>query len=233
MQATFDHTETVGPNVRTLWFQPERPLRFAAGQFVELYLPGTFAGNNFRQFTISSSPHDPLLGITVRFDAVQLSAYKRALAALQPGDHVRVLEPMGDFVLPKASSIPLVFVAAGIGITPFKSMLEWLAEEHEQRPIQLLQAARTPDLLLFQDVIKAYGIVPTLLVSQPDTFWHGTTGHLTAGHILKIMPSDPETLIYIAGPETLVDTLRVGLMAQGIDNARIVTDRFTGYQATY
>ena len=128
MQVVFDHVEIINPGISTFWFHPPAHLRYEAGQFVELYLPHAPADarGERREFSLSSSPHEPLIAFTTNFAFENGSSYKRALQDLAPGETVILNEPMGDFVLPKDPAISLVFVAAGLGCTPFASMIKWL-----------------------------------------------------------------------------------------------------------
>src|SRR5690606_36942002 len=113
IEAVFIKADDVARHTRTLWFRPKRPVRYIAGQFTELYLPHDDADERGirRWFTISSPPTEELIGITTRFTD-DGSSYKRRLRALEPGAVLKMADPMGDFVLPKDPSIPLVFVAA-------------------------------------------------------------------------------------------------------------------------
>src|SRR4051812_34213512 len=129
MKAIFDHSQPEAANITTFFFRPEKPVQYTAGQFTELYLPHNNPDKRGikRWFTISSSPSEELLSITTKFTPEKGSSFKETLRKLVPGTEVHLEEPMGDFVLPKLIQTPLIFVAGGIGITPFHSILEWLA----------------------------------------------------------------------------------------------------------
>ena len=88
--------------------------------------------------------------ITTKFNN-ESSSFKKALKQLQPGDEILMSDPMGDFVLPMLIQTPLIFVAGGIGITPFHSILSWLTATKENRPIKLLYAVNTEDEIIFQE----------------------------------------------------------------------------------
>src|SRR3989344_7668 len=130
-------------NVTTFWFKPERPLAYTAGQFIEMYLPHDNPDERGIKhwFTLSSSPTEELVSITTKLAGAKSSSFKKTLFALRPGVEIKIVEPMGDFVLPKDIGIPLIFVAGGMGITPFRSIIKWLSDRNEKRDITLLYAA--------------------------------------------------------------------------------------------
>ena len=74
-------------------------------------------------------------------------------------------DSMGDFVLPKLIQTPLIFVAGGIGITPFHSMLSWLTATDESRPITMLYAVTNEDEIIFQDIFDKANVQPTIIVN--------------------------------------------------------------------
>jgi ferredoxin-NADP reductase len=168
MQVIFDHSQEEAPHIRTFFFKPEKPVHYTAGQFTELTLPHDSPDDRGirRWFTLSSSPTDELLSITTRFTPDTGSSFKNALFALEPGTVVQMADAMGDFVLPKLIQTPLIFVAAGIGITPFHSILTWLTATGEKRPIKLLYAVHEEDDIIFQDTFEKAGVHATIVVSR-------------------------------------------------------------------
>jgi ferredoxin-NADP reductase len=231
MKAIFDHYDDESTTIRTFRFKPERKLRFTAGQFTELTLSHAHPDNRGinRWFTLSSSPNDELVSITTRFFGKDASTFKKTLFGMKPGFEVDLAEAMGDFVLPKLMTTPVVFVAGGIGITPMHSMMKWLTETDEKRPVRLLWSVRNEDDILFQDLIAAAGIDATISVSDPSPSWGGERGQLDAEKILGLEPVDDDTLIYLSGPEPMLDALEADLRKHGIQKRQLVTDFFPGY----
>jgi glycine betaine catabolism B len=224
MNATLQSVVAESETVITFYFRPERPLDAIAGQFVELTIPhhGPDKLGIRRQFTLSSSPTEKYTAITVNF-AKRTSSFKHALHALQPGDMVHMSDPLGDFVLPLDSSVPLVWIAGGIGITPFRSMASWLTDQNESREILLFHSIRNRDESIFGDVIKSAGI------KEHDLVETASQARLTANEILAAV-SDPVTpLFYISGPEAMVETLSHGLRQHNIPREHIIVDVFLGY----
>jgi ferredoxin-NADP reductase len=231
MQIVFDHSQPVGTVYTTFWFKPTQPFFYTAGQFTELYLPHASADNRGlrRWFTISSSPTEPLISITTKFAAHEGSSFKRHLQTLQPGAVIQADEAMGDFVLPKDKTIPVVFVAAGIGVTPVRSIIKWLADTGEERHVSLIQATSTEANLAYADLWQQYPLAYTSLVKRPAAGYTGLSGELTAARILATAPPDARNLYYLSGPEALVEQLTKDLITAGIPDYRVITDYFHGY----
>lgn len=231
MKVVFDHKRDEADVISTFYFKPEKPLRYTAGQYIELTIkhPNPDKRGIKRWFTLSSSPTDELLSITTKFAAKDGSSFKKALRGLQAGTELTMNGPMGDFVLPKLIQTPLVFVAGGIGVTPFHSILTWLAETHETRPIKLLYAVRNEDEIVFQDTFDKAGVRPTIVVSQPSAAWGGERGQLTVELILGLEKPSEDTLLYVSGPEPMVESLETGLKRAGIKKHQLVLDFFPNY----
>jgi glycine betaine catabolism B len=223
MRVTLVRIETVTSEVKTFWFKPQRPARYIAGQFIELMLPGSEHDERGprRWFTLSSAPTEPLLGITTKFSA-NGSSFKRELASLPIGTTASFAEPMGDFVLPKDTTIPLIFVANGIGVTPIRSMTQYLVDSGQARDITMLYAGRSQTDMPFADLFaRCYGGA-----------YHSLEGQrLTAQAIVEIAAHKPESLIYLAGSEHIVEVLGRELEKSGVAKHRIVIDFFSGYTA--
>jgi ferredoxin-NADP reductase len=234
MKVTFDHSQAEAANIQTFYFKPERPLRYTAGQYTELHIPHKNPDKRGTKhwFTLSSSPNNEFLTITTKYAGDDKSStFKKALFRLKPGTELHMADPMGDFVLPKLIQTPLVFVAGGIGLTPFHSMLEWLYETMETRPIKLLYGVRSEDEIVFQDTFKRAGIEPTIVVSQPSDAWGGERGNLSAEIILGLEKPSDDTLVYVSGPEPMVQALSRDLSKAGLRRDQIVTDEFPNYDA--
>lgn len=235
MKVTFDHASTEAANITTFYFKPERPLDYTAGQYIQLSLPHDNEDDrgHKRWFTLSSSPTDELLSITTKHASGQVSTFKQMLWGLQPGTVVDMSDAMGDFVLPKLVQTPLVFVAGGIGITPFRSMLSWLATTGETRPIKLLYAVNSEDEIIFQDTFDKAGVHATIVVSEPSAAWGGERGRVSAEMILGLEKPTDDTLVYVSGPEEMVEALEKDLKKAGLHRDQFVGDFFPNYSANY
>jgi ferredoxin-NADP reductase len=231
MQAFFDHSEEVTDDIRSFWFKPREHMRYTAGQFTELTLTHKNVDDRGikRWFTLSSTPGGELVSITTRRAHEHSSSFKKALWAMEPGHEVDLAEAMGDFVLPKLTQTPLIFVAGGIGITPFHSIAGWLADTKETRSVRLLHAVRSEDDIIFQDTFESADIKETIVVSDPSESWGGIRGRLDAETILGLEKPDDDTLIYLSGPEPMLEALEADLLKHGVVKRQLVTDFFPGY----
>ena len=232
MKAVLDHIDHPAAHIQTFWFRPEKPVRYAAGQFTELALPHPNVDDrgDRRWFTFASSPTEALLSITTKFPASNISTFKQTLLSLWPGDSVTLAEPMGDFVLPKTATIPIIFIASGIGITPARSIIKYLFDTQEQRNITLLYAVHRPEDLAFTDIFEAYDMQYVPIAKEPAAGWHGEAGVLSAERIIKYAQDKSNCLFYLSGPELMVESLAGSLAQRGIDKRNIATDFFPGYE---
>ncbi|HZL08270.1 MAG TPA: FAD-dependent oxidoreductase [Candidatus Dormibacteraeota bacterium] len=231
MKVVLDHTRAEASNITTFYFKPDKPVHYTAGQFIELTVkhPRPDKRGIKHWFTLSSSPTDDFLSITTKFAGNTSSSFKRTLFKLKPGTELTMGDPMGDFVLPKLIQTPLVFVAGGIGVTPFHSMLTWLASTDEQRPIKFLYGVRDEDEIIFQETFNKAGVRPTIVVSEPSAAWGGERGSLSVDLILGLEKPNEDTLIYVSGPEPMVESLEKDLKKAGIKKSQLVLDFFPNY----
>lgn len=230
MKATLDRIEPVSGEVKTFWFKPEKPIRQIAGQFTEISLPhkDTDERGERRWFTLSNSPEDEDLSITTRFLGDKASSFKRSLAGLKPGTVLSLADPMGDFVLPKDPKIPLLFVAGGIGCTPFHSIIKYLKDKDEKRDIHMIYAAKQLEDVIFEDLFSTLEQFEIILTNPPRG-WAGKSGHIKADYIFE-KSGKGSRHIYLSGPEPMVEILDKDLIDLGIDRKRLHTDYFPGYQ---
>lgn len=230
MHATLDHVEDISEHIKTFWFKSEYPIRYQAGQFVELTLPHENVDDRGlrRWFTLSSSPTDSLVAVTTKL-AKRPSSFMNALFSLRPGDQITISDAMGDFVLPKDTSIPLIFVAGGIGITPAHSMIKWLTETNEQREVHIIYAAHSDKDFAFNDLFDNYAKTVTYIVQDPSPDWGGKVGNITSDDIYEAGLSLPNPFVFLAGPEEMVEVFVAELKEKGVNPSRLVTDYFPGY----
>lgn len=225
MKVVFAKSEPVADNIRTFYFTPadgqDYKPHYTAGQFIELRVPHNNRDNrgDKRWFTLSSAPSEPFLTITTKFAPQDGSTFKAALLNLKPGAELDMAAPMGDFVLPKDSSIPLVFVAGGIGATPFRSMIKACQDSGEQRDITLLYGAHSHGEVAFSEIFKPLGkhFIPVVGKS------------LSAKLILSLAEPADNAYIYLSGPEAMIEALQKDLRQAGVDRRHIQTDFFVNY----
>jgi ferredoxin-NADP reductase len=220
-------------------FRLEKPAgyEFCAGQFCFIEVPdlGMRDEQGLRKhLSIASSPTERDLLFGTRKSE---SAFKRTFDALAVGAEVRIEEPRGSLALPQDPSQPLVFLAGGIGITPFRSMLRYAADAGTGHRITLFYSNRRPEESLFLDDLLAIArnheglrLVATMTrMAESSAPWTGLTGRLTADTIREHCPEWRDSACYLAGPPAMVETLEATLKELGVDPSRIRPERFTGY----
>lgn len=230
IRARLHHAEQTTPRLTTFWFEPEQSLRFEAGQYVELMVPHENADNRgqTRWMSLVNAPHEPLLGVLCAFPP-NGSTYKRALRTLEPGGEVFFGSTLGDFALPKSSSTPLTFVIGGIGIAPVRSIIETLLKRGEERTIQLIYSVSTAEEFAYLDTIQKYPLYFMPIVTQASEQWHGAHGRLTAARTLEFMGPLDGKLIYLCGPQSLIEPLFNDLVRVHVPRAQLILDYFPGY----
>ena len=229
MRVTFSRREPVAADTYTFWFMPEKSVQYLPGQFTEIRLPHAADERGERRwFTLSSSPTEKAVAITTKI-LDDGSTFKKELFALKPGSELDLADPMGDFVPPKDPAIPLLFFAAGLGITPVRSIAKWLADTGERRDVRIFYAVTHEDQLAFKPLLSAYGLTP--IVKKPTASYRGETGSATVNHLLTLAKDEPDSLIFISGPESMTESLYKGLKAKGVAEERLVTDYFPGYRS--
>lgn len=231
MKTTFTRKKAEAENIFSFYFKPEKPVHYVAGQFTEIYLPHKNHDNRGekRWFTLSSSPHKELLTITTNFSQ-DGSSFKKELKNLAPGQQISLASPMGDFVLPKNAAIPLIFVAGGIGVTPFHSIISWLNSQNQERQIILIYAADHLEKVAFKTTLVGLGKNFKVILKKPKDGWKGLSGKLSAKLIQSTVKITPKHYIYLAGPEPMVEIISKDLKDAGVNKQHIFTDYFPGYK---
>jgi ferredoxin-NADP reductase len=220
-------------DVTSFFFRPRQPLPFVAGQHLELTIahPRPDSRGIARSLTIASAPAEPLVQVTTRIGPAP-STFKQALGRLEPGDIVQATGPYGTFVDTDRRT-PAVFIAGGIGITPFRSMLADLASRGARPTTTLLYSSSSPAIpfrTFFDSLPPAW---PELrlayTVTRPSGGWAGPTGRIDAGLLRREVRDLAQTLFFVCGPAGFVDGI-VGTLEQlGVAAARITREGFPGY----
>jgi ferredoxin-NADP reductase len=182
----------------------------------------TLAGDS-RTFSIASAPHDPHLTVATR---MRDSAFKRTLKTAQSGLKVEVDGPAGMMVLHEDAARPAVFLAGGIGITPFLSMARDAAHRKLAHRIVLVYANRRPQDAAYLDELRGlqarnpnYRLVD--LFSEPPAGWKGETGFIRRDMLERHLPAGAP-VYYFAGPQTMLGEI-------GIADADMRSEEFYGY----
>ncbi|MEP7134895.1 MAG: RnfABCDGE type electron transport complex subunit D [Chloroflexota bacterium] len=226
----------LSPDVYEFVFAPAQRLKFAPGQYMEWTLghhdPDT--RGNRRYLTLASSPTEQNLKVGVKFYKPS-SSFKKAMFAMDRNTEIVASQITGDFTLPLDPNQRCVFLAGGIGITPFRSMIKYLLDTRQRRPITLIYAAKTTDDIVYKDLFdqaeKELGlkVIYTLTDSNNvPTSWKGNVGRITKEMILKQVPSTRSAHFYLSGSRAMIDSFKEALGELRIPNSQIITDYFAG-----
>jgi glycine betaine catabolism B len=226
----------IAPNTYEFVFAAPRRFAFAPGQYMEwtLGLDDPDSRGNRRYFTLASAPTEGDLRLGVRFYQ-HSSTFKKALLSMKRDHEIVAAQLAGDFVLPDNPRQPCVFIAGGIGITPFRSMVQYLLDTHQRRPITIFYANHSANEIVYKPVFdraeRELGIqtIYTLTDTRnPPPNWEGRVGRITPEWIRKLTPEYRDAIFYISGPVAMVDAFKQTLRQLGIKEAHIKTDFFAG-----
>ncbi len=217
--------ENLVDNVWAFRFEPRKPLAWTPGQFirVELAHDNPDDEGTKRWFTISSAPYEGIVQITTR---VTDSTFKQVLHALPLGGQLAMVEePDGDFVW-QDTDRPLVFIAGGIGVTPFRSILKQRAHDGLALAATLVYGNRT-NAIVFKDEFDTYA-------ARDDSFElkYVTGEPLNAVKLKELIPGLDSSLVYLSGPEPMVEALGNELKATGLAEGQLKQDFFPHYNET-
>lgn len=185
-----------------------------------------------RHITVVTSPSDRgVLGLCTR---LRDSAFKRSLAELPLGAEVEVEPPKGKFLLPKDTSVPYVFVAGGIGITAFRSMLRHVAEKGLPYRVTLIYSNRNRAEAAFLDELRELeGQIPgfrAVLTMTDDPEWEGERRRIDAAFLRHHVGAELEEATFmVAGPPEMVSAMEEALADAGVPEGRVIADKFSGY----
>ncbi len=216
MKTVFVRSEVVARDTVAFSFKKPNSYQYIPGQFIELYLPHKNYDDRGekRWFTLSSSPNEKYLTITTK-NSNKPSSFKKLLFNLKIDDTIHISEPMGDFVLPRNSDKPLLFVAGGIGVTPFRSMCTSL-NTTSSRKINMIYAAESNEYFAYTNQLNQ------------KTSLKKIVGKLTSDVIMETAKSLDNPIIYLSGPEEMVQDLYDQLKT-AFSQSQLLCDYFPNY----
>jgi ferredoxin-NADP reductase len=224
-----------GQNVTDFVFTTSRPLRYRPGQYIELTLPhsGPDSRGSRRYFTLASSPTESELHIGMKIPP-ESSTFKKAMQVLSPQTPLIAGQLAGEFTLPRDHKKKLVFIAGGIGVTPFRSMIKYLVDTNEHRDITLFYIEHYAADLAYTDIFEqaaqqfATSIHYVLTEQTADLPRYAIAGHIDPSLIERALPDYKDHIFYISGPLSMVSATKDILRALGIPRGHIKTDFFPG-----
>jgi ferredoxin-NADP reductase len=223
----------------TMAFHFEKPAGFAfePGQAIDVVLiePPTADPSSARHtFSIVSAPFEGELVVATR---MRDSAFKRALKSLPIGAPARIEGPSGSFQLRCDPARPAVFIAGGIGITPFVSILRQAAQEHSPRRLALIYSNRRPEDTAFltelQDLEERnrnFRLFATMTqMDKSARPWGGETSLVDAELLQRCVGALGAAIYYVVGPPAMVEAMRQTLGRTGVAEDDIRSEEFYGY----
>ena len=223
----------------TMAFRFEKPLgwAFKAGQYLDMTLldpPESDAEGNVRSFSIASAPHEDTLMVATR---MRDTAFKRVLRTMPIGAPIRIEGPSGDLILQRDLTRAAVFLAGGIGITPFRSIVHWAAKEKLPQRVFLFYSNRRPEDSAFLADLQSlekdnpnYRLVASMTeMEKSHQPWNGETGLITQEMLGKHLKGAASPIYYIAGPPAMVKGLHEMLSKAGMKDDDIRAEEFSGY----
>ena len=185
-----------------------------------------------RHISVVTSPTDRgVLGLCTR---LRDSAFKRSLVELPVGTEVEVEQPKGQFALPEDTASHYVFLAGGIGITVFRSMLRYIDATGEPYKVTLIYSNHDRESSAFLDELEEldgraewFELVATM-TKDPD--WGGETRRIDTDLLDDVLGDDLAAHTYlVAGPPAMAEGVSETLKGAGIPEERILSDGFSGY----
>ncbi len=228
----------IAQNTYEFVFSTDRPFYFKPGQYLEWTLGHKWPDSrgNRRYFTIASSPTEKELKMGIKFYP-EGSSFKNKLLNMKVGkDTIIASQLAGEFVLPKDQNKKLVFMAGGIGVTPFRSMIKYLIDMKQERDIVMFYSNRTPADIAYEDIFNQaavelgakiiYAITDPL---PPGEIWHGKTGFVDAKMVKIEVPDYLDRYYYLSGTHGMVETFEKMLLGMGVKSSHINKDFFPGF----
>lgn len=223
----------------TLAFRVSKPegFKFVAGQAVYVAIPDlkkTDAKGTIRTFSIASAPQDTELEIATRQTD---SSFKRYLADAPAGSSLQLEGAYGDLVLHEDASRPAVFLAGGIGVTPFRSMVLDATNRALPHRLFLFYSNRRPEDAAFLAELRQlegknsrFKLIATFTedsaIPQEDTV---ERGHITAAMLSRYVGDITASVHYVAGPAAMVSAMEALLKDAGVNQADVRAEKFPGY----
>ncbi len=214
----------------------EQEFVFKAGQWFFIEIPNppyTDERGNRRHFSIVNSPTQKGIITMATRIGENSSAFKRSLREIPLGTQVEIEGPRGIFGLPQESTMPLVFIAGGIGITPFMSMLGYVHDQKLPYTITLFYSNSTPQTTAFaSDLEKLAEEIPQFkLVSiiTQDPNWTGEKRRVDAAVLEDHLKTLEDKLYFVVGPPQMATGTQEMLIQAGIASENIKRESFTGY----
>lgn len=236
MKLTGKRQEASG--TKTFFFEKPKGFEYIAGQYAYFTLPELKFPDprgKIRHFTISSSPTEDFLSITVRVR--KESGYKQTLDQLPESTEIDFRGPTGDFVLDENDTKTQVLIAGGIGITPYRSIIKCVADRSLNNPINLIYSNSHAEEITFREELNQIAqthpnIKVTTTVTKPEESkepWSGLTGRIDENMLQSLIPNHQSPVFWLCGPPLMVQAMEEIMDKLQVPQERIKAEKFTGY----
>jgi ferredoxin-NADP reductase len=224
MKLTLQTIQQEASDIFSFVFEPARPLRWKAGQYLHYILkhPKPDDRGVERYFSIASAPCEKHIMLTTRFSS-KGSSFKKALKKLKPGEAIETREKGGNFVLDRRRKM-FVFIAGGIGITPFRAILLDMARERKPLNVQLLYANQDNDFAYRKELEALKKRHPEFRID-----YIASPNRIDEKTLPQLVPDMDSPTFYVSGPEPMVKALDKILRKLGVPKKQVKNDFFPGY----
>jgi ferredoxin-NADP reductase len=229
--------EEVAEGTMAVHFEKPSGFKFKAGQSADVTLtdpPETDAEGNTRTFSIASPPFEDELVFTTR---MRDTAFKRSLKKVPLATAVQIGSATGSFTLHKNPAKPAVFLAGGIGITPFLSIVRQADRDRLPHRLYVFYSNRRPEDAPFLDTLQNlektnphFHLICTMTeMSKSKKEWKGEVVPIDQEMLSRHLATLQGPIYYSAGPPAMVAGMKKMLVSAGIDEDDIRTEDFAGY----
>ena len=224
IESVIEEIKKETPTITTYRFRPKEPISFAAGQFVELTVPGVGEA----PFTPSSNPN---VTDTMEITIMRVGAVTAALEEMKVGDTVGIRGPYGNgYDLEDFYGKEVLIVGGGVGLAPLRSLILALFDEIDKfKKISIRYGARTPDDIVYKDLLPQWhekkNTEVLLTIDEPHPEWHGTVGVVTVllddlplltTVDVDDLPFTAETAVAcVCGPPIMLKFVNMSLLQKG------------------
>jgi ferredoxin-NADP reductase len=220
------------PRCKSLVLEPPAWPGHRAGQHVDVRLTAVDGYQTERSYSIASAPEDPNLVLTVeRLADGEVSPY--LTDELRTGDELELRGPVGGyFVWEHSLGGPLLMIAGGSGVVPFRAMLRHRAASDATTPARLLYSSRALDDVIYRQELAELADhdsvdVHLALTREWPEDWHGQRGRIDRQLLEQLAwRPDQQPLVYVCGPTAFVEGVAESLVLNGHQPERIKTERF-------
>jgi ferredoxin-NADP reductase len=237
-EMTLVDRQRIARDTMAFWFDTNgASFEFRAGQHADFAFTRACMGSecdNSRTFSLATSPHDnkPVMIAT----RMRKTAFKCALKAAARGTKFTVSRPRGSFTLHRDATRPAVLLAGGIGITPIRSILQWVTQEHLPHRLYLFYSNREADDAAFLEEFEnmaarnsRFTLIPTL-TGHRTIAWPYEKGHINREMLTRYLFGLKRAIYYIAGPSGMVTAMTELLSASGVSDDDVKSEEFGDYK---